>query len=320
MSQNNLKTGKRAIEIRSRDLKLGEFLFENGDLGSELYIIESGKLSISQGKGLERIELAQLSSGSMVGEMALFDGAPRSADASAIEPTRLKVITKGSFDKMIQILPVWLKAIINIVVNRIREANSRVDSHSIPKMVFSLISFISLSKNDSQGGASTSFDYFHLQDNFCFFTRAHRDDFKVALDKLYTEGLVDIISEDSGNQTIVSMNDDLLIEISKVYMDFRNKVPILAKEINQECHQAIQIIGELFKQNPEQKVEFSIPVEKFMERLQNKNPRITERAIDPLIKYQIISKIEGKLIIPKAALKKLKLSIQALAKVKGLIK
>lgn len=321
MNQSNYNSSKRTAQIISRDLKAGEFLFENGDFGNEFYIIESGSLSIGQGKGKEHTQLAKLSSGAIVGEMSLFDGLPRSADAIAIEPTRLKIITQESFDKMIEILPVWLKAVIKIVVNRIREANSRVDNHSIPKVAFSLISYISLSKDDYQKRErATSFDLFTLQDNFCFFTRAHNDDFKTAIDKLYIEGIIDIITEDSGDQTIISVNDSLLAEITQVYIDFRNKTPILAKEINNECHQAIGIIDELFNQTSQQKSEVTITLDKFMEKLREKNPRITKRAIDPLLRFQVLTKESGNLTIPKSKLNQLKLSIEALAKVKGLFK
>ena len=222
---------------------------------------------------------------------------------------------------MIGTLPVWLKAVIKIVVNRIREANSRVDNHSIPKIVFSLISYISLFKDDYQKGeTATSFDLYTLQDNFCFFTRAHNDDFKTAIDKLYTEGIIDIITGDSGDQTIISVNDNLLAEITQVYIDFRNKIPILAKEINNECHQAIGIIDELFNQTSQQEGEIKITLNKFMEKLHEKNPRITKRAIDPLLRFQILIKENGHLTIPKTKLNQLKLAIEALAKVKGLLK
>ncbi len=323
MNQSNYNSSKRNPHIRNHDLKAGEFLFKNGDFGNEFYIIESGSLSIGQGKGTgtEQTQLAVLSSGAMVGEMSLFDGLPRSADAIATEPTRLKVITQESFDKMIETLPVWLKAVIKIVVNRIREANSRVDNHSIPKIVFSLISYISLFKDDYQKGeTATSFDLYTLQDNFCFFTRAHNDDFKTAIDKLYTEGIIDIITGDSGDQTIISVNDNLLAEITQVYIDFRNKIPILAKEINNECHQAIGIIDELFNQTSQQEGEIKITLNKFMEKLHEKNPRITKRAIDPLLRFQILIKENGHLTIPKTKLNQLKLSIEALAKVKDLLK
>ena len=67
-----------------KQLKANERVFQEGDVGTEMYIIASGKVRISkmvQGVGEEA--LAVLEPGSYFGEMALIDDTPRSADATA---------------------------------------------------------------------------------------------------------------------------------------------------------------------------------------------------------------------------------------------
>ena len=61
-------------------LKKGQTLFEIGAVGDGCYWLEEGvlKVSIASPQGAERI-LAILGPGSIVGELAMLDGLPRSA-------------------------------------------------------------------------------------------------------------------------------------------------------------------------------------------------------------------------------------------------
>src|SRR5215207_6499745 len=77
----------RAANLQRRRYGKGQFIFQQGDPGLCLYLVESGKVKIasysSEGKGLI---LNLLSPGDFFGELALLDGEPHSADALAQEP------------------------------------------------------------------------------------------------------------------------------------------------------------------------------------------------------------------------------------------
>ena len=62
------------------DLTKGQALFEIGAVGDGCYWLKEGvlKVSITSNQGAERI-LAILGPGSIVGELAMIDGLPRSA-------------------------------------------------------------------------------------------------------------------------------------------------------------------------------------------------------------------------------------------------
>src|SRR5205807_1954111 len=60
-----------------------------GDEGTSLFIIEDGAVDICYGEGAGNITLATLFNGQYFGELSLFDGAPRSATATASKPTRV---------------------------------------------------------------------------------------------------------------------------------------------------------------------------------------------------------------------------------------
>src|SRR5437762_13673231 len=67
----------------------GGVVFTQGDEGSALYLIEEGSVEISYGEGRGRVVLSTLFPGQYFGELSLFDGAPRSATATAVKPSRL---------------------------------------------------------------------------------------------------------------------------------------------------------------------------------------------------------------------------------------
>jgi CRP-like cAMP-binding protein len=106
----------------------GQVLFEAGAKSREMYIIKEGLLSIYIKKKEQIIELATLGDGEVLGEMAFFDGAPRSASAKALSETELMVVSFTDMDKQLQKLPGWLRSVISTILPRIRKANDRIKS------------------------------------------------------------------------------------------------------------------------------------------------------------------------------------------------
>jgi CRP-like cAMP-binding protein len=83
-------------------LPAGFPIFRAGDPATALYLIESGSVRVtvisSSGKS---IDVATLGSGSHFGEMALIDGAKRSATAETLEPTSM---FRFDYDKVTALL------------------------------------------------------------------------------------------------------------------------------------------------------------------------------------------------------------------------
>ncbi|MGZ5313908.1 MAG: cyclic nucleotide-binding domain-containing protein, partial [Solirubrobacterales bacterium] len=66
----------------------GTVVFEEGDRGDECYVLHSGSVKVVRRfPDGRRIHLARLGPGSVVGELALFNGERRSATIEAAEPT-----------------------------------------------------------------------------------------------------------------------------------------------------------------------------------------------------------------------------------------
>jgi CRP/FNR family transcriptional regulator len=110
----------------------GTVVFEEGDRGDVCYVLHSGSVKVVRrfGDG-RRITLARLGPGSVVGELALFNGERRSATIETVEPTL--AIALGGEDVM-SILRRDPEAAISVAIglaDRLRAANERMFEHAL---------------------------------------------------------------------------------------------------------------------------------------------------------------------------------------------
>lgn len=117
---------------KERQLAPGEVLFREGDEGDEMYVVLEGKVMISKhipGAGEEA--LAFLERGDYLGEMALIDREPRSADARAHEGGAVVLAIPGEvLSGILEIgrvssLPL-LKLLCSLVAKRLRELDDKL--------------------------------------------------------------------------------------------------------------------------------------------------------------------------------------------------
>lgn len=103
----------------------GERVFEIGEHGDCMYIIQAGKIGIS----LDTVTkdagqfIAQLAEGDCFGEMNLLDDLPRSASAHVIENTTLLVLEKSRLRGLIISYPELGLGMLKSLSLRLREAN-----------------------------------------------------------------------------------------------------------------------------------------------------------------------------------------------------
>lgn len=109
-----------------KKLASGELLFKEGDTPDAMYVVKRGRLIVFKQKGSSEVELAQISTGQMVGEMAFFDQKPRSASARADLDTEVIVLPFKSLQAQFDEFPEWIKAIVKTINEHLREANKRI--------------------------------------------------------------------------------------------------------------------------------------------------------------------------------------------------
>ena len=110
------------LEARlSRTYQAGEYLMRQNELSSELYILVSGEVAILHaeiGVGVEE-EIDRLGAGQLVGEMAQFDGMPRSASGRAVTEVKALVFSPENFHMLFQLHPKWTKMLMKTLAERI---------------------------------------------------------------------------------------------------------------------------------------------------------------------------------------------------------
>lgn len=103
-------------------------IFNVGDPGGTLYIVVSGRVAIEQETGRKgsTVRLSTLDSHGAFGEMTLFDGSPWSATAIAIHDTLVLRLRREPLIALVRQHPNLSLELINVLSQRLREANEQV--------------------------------------------------------------------------------------------------------------------------------------------------------------------------------------------------
>jgi len=88
--------------LQAVELPADSRLFREGDPGDELFLVRSGRVSVTVNvPGGEEVEVAEFGPGQFFGEMSIFDHAPRSANCSTSEDTSLLSMKGVDFDRLL---------------------------------------------------------------------------------------------------------------------------------------------------------------------------------------------------------------------------
>jgi signal transduction histidine kinase len=148
LAQNRLFEGiesslldRIAPDLRLVELNAGEIIFREGDPGDLLYLVGKGSVKISKsGRGGQQETLGFIQSGNFFGEMALLDGEPRSAMATAAEQTLLGAVDEPTFQHILELAPSRLHMnFLRSVSERLRSVNSHFISEVMRTERLSLV-------------------------------------------------------------------------------------------------------------------------------------------------------------------------------------
>ena len=117
-----------AAGTRTRRFRRGEIIFHAGDPGDALFIIVSGevKIALPSDEGDEAI-LAILRQGDVFGELALLDGAPRSATASALTATEAVILPRDRFRELVSAEPAVRDTLLAALAGELRRLTTHVE-------------------------------------------------------------------------------------------------------------------------------------------------------------------------------------------------
>jgi CRP/FNR family transcriptional regulator, cyclic AMP receptor protein len=114
---------------RIREYGPGESIFTKSQAADQMFIVLNGRVKIfSPSSSKKRKTFAYLQPGDFFGEMALLEGKPRSASAEASEFTKLLIITKRDFERLlVHDHPQLSIYLLRTFSARLRRANEEIE-------------------------------------------------------------------------------------------------------------------------------------------------------------------------------------------------
>jgi CRP/FNR family cyclic AMP-dependent transcriptional regulator len=114
-----------ADSSRECTLRRNELVFSEGDEANDLYVVVSGRIAIANRSidGRESV-LALMEEGDLFGDMPLFDGDSRSADARALEPSVLLAVAYPPIREILESRPHLLWEVVSLLARRLRSTDA----------------------------------------------------------------------------------------------------------------------------------------------------------------------------------------------------
>ena len=118
-----------AENTQIKALSKDEIIFRQGAQADAAYCVAEGKVEIYQEADGRTSSLAVLEAGQIFGEMALLRFDRYTLSAKAVEPSKLYVITPDVLQRQIEKTPPLVKAIVDMLVQRIHDVNEVLIDH-----------------------------------------------------------------------------------------------------------------------------------------------------------------------------------------------
>jgi CRP/FNR family transcriptional regulator, cyclic AMP receptor protein len=107
-------------EVDTLQLAPGDFLFREGDSDEKMYVLLEGEIEVFLGDFVLETAEADM----VIGEMALIDDGPRTANAVAKTACRLAEIDRRRFHFLIQQHPHFATHVMKTLADRLRDMNA----------------------------------------------------------------------------------------------------------------------------------------------------------------------------------------------------
>ena len=103
-------------EADAKEVAAGEAIFRAGDPADCFYVVGKGSVLIHDGAR----EFETVGEGGIFGELALVDGRPRSATATAVGETTVVPVDERRFQRCVMQTPYFAQAVMRVMAERLR--------------------------------------------------------------------------------------------------------------------------------------------------------------------------------------------------------
>ncbi len=109
------------------EFKPGDLLFQEGDLTTFFYIIESGQVEVyirnPQG---QKVQLSVISEGEPLGEFAMVTKRARTANACALTDGSAFKVSEDGYKQLMKEIPFWAQMMIKNLIQRLSDSTNTI--------------------------------------------------------------------------------------------------------------------------------------------------------------------------------------------------
>lgn len=184
--------------LRRRRFRRNEVIFHQGDPGDSLHVVAGGavKIVLPSPEGEEAI-IATLRQGDFFGELALLDGAPRSATATALEPTETLVLPRPTLLELLDREVGLRDALLASLAAELRRLTGHVEElHFLDLAGRLAMRLVRLARErDQDASGEVRLDWPYTQSDLAAMIGGTRQSVNRLLSDLVAEGLVRVERE-----------------------------------------------------------------------------------------------------------------------------
>lgn len=188
-----------ARSLRRRRFRRNEVIFHQGDPGDSLHVVASGaiKILLPSTEGEEAI-IATLRPGDFFGELALLDGATRSATAAALEPTETLVLPRPVLMDLLGTVPGLGDALLVGLARELRRLTSQVEELHFLDLAGRLAMRLARLAREAHPNAETEIrlNWPYTQSDLAAMIGGTRQSVNRLLAQLVDEGLIQILPDE----------------------------------------------------------------------------------------------------------------------------
>jgi len=132
-----------AARFRKARFANGQMIFARGDAGTHLYVVDAGqvRLAVSTADGRE-LSFQIAAEGDLFGEIAVLDGGPRSAEATALVDTVAYGLSREEFRHLRATHPDVADAVVAYLCRRLREVSEKLEGIALYPLEVRLARFL----------------------------------------------------------------------------------------------------------------------------------------------------------------------------------
>jgi CRP-like cAMP-binding protein len=182
-----------AASFREVRFRKSQILFGRGDVGNHIYLVSEGqvRLAIATSEGRE-LSFQIAKTGDLIGEIAVLDGRPRSAEATALTGVTAYALERNAFRELWSTHPSISSAVISFLCWRLRDASDRLEAIALYPMEVRLARFLLVALGNRQAplGRRVPLELGFTQSELALLLGASRPKINVALGVLEDAGAI----------------------------------------------------------------------------------------------------------------------------------